>query len=69
MVSRYIIRKLQGKVNRAIYGYNLIDEGDKIMVGLSSCIHEVPTCTEWSRSVEIFWRAKIAGHSSASFRL
>lgn len=35
MSSGYIVKKLQGKVNQAIYGYNLIDEGDKIMVGLS----------------------------------
>lgn len=34
MSSGYIIKKLQGKVNQAIYGYNLIDQGDKIMVGL-----------------------------------
>ncbi len=31
----YIIKKLQGKINQTIYGYNLIEEGDKIMVGLS----------------------------------
>lgn len=35
MASQYIIKKLQGKVNQAIYGYNLIDQGNKIMVGLS----------------------------------
>ncbi|HDP76077.1 MAG TPA: hypothetical protein ENN49_09455 [Bacteroidales bacterium] len=35
MASGYIIKKLQGKVKQAIYGYNLIDQGDKIMVNLS----------------------------------
>lgn len=35
MSSGYVIKKLQGKVNQAIYGYNLIDQNDKIMVGLS----------------------------------
>ncbi|QKG79848.1 tRNA lysidine(34) synthetase [Tenuifilum thalassicum] len=35
MASRYIIKKLEGKVKQAIYGYNLIGNGDSVMVGLS----------------------------------
>lgn len=35
MANGYIIKKLQGKVNQAIYGYNLIEEGDRVMVGIS----------------------------------
>lgn len=35
MATPYIVKKLESKVNKTIYGYNLIEDGDKIMVGLS----------------------------------
>lgn len=35
MPTPYIIKKVESKVNRAIYDYGLIEDGDSIMVGLS----------------------------------
>lgn len=35
MSKHSILKKLEGKVNKTIFNYNLIENGDKIMVGLS----------------------------------
>lgn len=35
MSSISILEKLEGKVNKTIFGYNLIENGDRVMVGLS----------------------------------
>jgi tRNA(Ile)-lysidine synthase TilS/MesJ len=35
MSEHSIVKKLEGKVNKALFNYNLIKNGDKVMVGLS----------------------------------
>lgn len=35
MATPYIVKKLESKVNKAIYGHNLISDGDSVMVGIS----------------------------------
>jgi tRNA(Ile)-lysidine synthase TilS/MesJ len=35
MPQPFVVKKLEGKVNRTIYSYGLIEDGDRVMVGLS----------------------------------
>ncbi|HPN23084.1 MAG TPA: tRNA 2-thiocytidine(32) synthetase TtcA, partial [Tenuifilaceae bacterium] len=35
MSEHPIVKKLEGKVNKTLFNYNLIENGDKVMVGLS----------------------------------